>query len=207
MARDEFDLKIIRENLAEIRKTDDVNIISTYRVKSDRIFSTSGLGYALCAIKNGGEFIQLTKERSPMTYPIDPIYWFSKEVGGFYMSDFVEAGTLGGTLINKNNFKDFVIVPDEDNNKFVSINVSFNDGKTYQIDKARKSMFNEEKYTKLGEEIKTYQENYKKELGIKDDTENNNEDTINVAPYVPSESEDTFNNLTDLGFEDELETF
>ena len=182
-------------------------MIGTYRVLSDRIFSTSGLGYALCAVKNGGEFVQLTNERSPMTYPNNPLYWFGHEVGRFYMENFAQTGTFDSTLINKNNFTDFVIAPDEDNKKFVNIQVSFNDGKTYLIEKARKSMFNEEKYINLSEEIKAYQENYKKELGIKDDTESNNEDTINVVPYVASESEDTFNNLTDLGFEDELETF
>jgi len=199
MARDEIDLKIIDENLGEIRNPNDVNIISTYRVKSDRVFSTSGLGYAIGAIKNGGGFVQLTKERSPMTYPNDPLYWFGHEVGRFYMENFVQTGTLGGTLVNKNNFKDFVILPDEDNKKFVSINVSFNDGKTYQIDKARKSMFNEEKYTKLGEEIKAYQA----EFGINQESDNEDANT----PYVPSVSEETFNNLEDLGFEDELETF
>lgn len=198
MARDEIDLKIIDKNLEEIKNPNDVNIISTYRVPSNRVFSTSGLGYALGAVKNGGGFVQLTEERSPLTYPNEPLYWFGHEVGRFYMENFAATGVLGGTLINKNNFSEFVISNDEDN-KHVNVHVTFNDGKSYHLETSKKTFFNEEKYTKLGEEIKAYQEEFK----INQESED--EDTN--SPYVSSVSEDTFNNLEDLGFEDELETF
>lgn len=78
-------LQYIDENLNKImQSSDNVLYLRPYDIGNKK---------ALFAIVKEGQGVykkvQITKEQSKMTFPFEPIYWFYKGPGEFYLKDFI----------------------------------------------------------------------------------------------------------------------
>ena len=110
----------IDENLEKIKNPNDVDIIKT---------ADKDKGRSLYARINHGEAIPLTKPMSSMSYPWEPIYHLSKELGRFYWQDF--SIIADDVAINKTHLVQLAYVDEKalnDKSKRVQIYADFDDG-------------------------------------------------------------------------------
>ncbi len=130
-------LEYIDENLNRIiQNPDSVLYLRPYNVGNKRAL------FAMVKEEQGVyRKVQITKEQSKMTFPWEPIYWFYKEPGYFYLKDFIilNSNNLALNTTNLDGFKSQSLGEDKILN--VGVFATFNDGSSTFVWRERSKKF------------------------------------------------------------------
>ena len=130
----------INENVEKVRDPENVMMIKTIK---------GNVSSYLGAYLKDGELIRLTKSKNFMTYPFEPIHWFSREVAGsFYFDGF--STIMDHVSINKQYLESFVYCDSFDSKKRYDLFVTFTNGIIVRIACTEKKYFE----NKLKSELK-----------------------------------------------------
>ncbi len=149
-------LEFYDEAIEQILNPDDVLYVGVS-------LADEGNKRILRALKNDGSVIQLTKPMGVMTFPFEPLLYFSNAMGRNYMSNFldVEACDSNNIMVNIDHFKNFVIDSGDKKAKFVEIFAQFDNDSKIRLIGLRKKFFEKHgrrKLEKVAGEISRYQQ-------------------------------------------------
>lgn len=152
-------LQYIDENLNKIiQNPDSVLYLKPYNVGNKRAL------FAIVKEEQGVyQKVQITKEQSKMNFPWEPIYWFYKGPGYFYLKDFIvlDSNWLALNTTNLDGFKYKVL---EDNKKQVGVFATFSDGSATFIRRENAKKFEKQNgiktYIDLLKQYKEYEPHY-----------------------------------------------
>ena len=152
-------LQYIDENLNKIiENPDSVMYIRPYDIKNKRAL------FAIVKEEDGVyKKVQISKEQHKMNFPIEPIYWFYKGPGYFYLKNFIVVENW--LALNINNLEGFKYKNLEDSKFFkIGIFATFNDGSATSITRKTQKEFQKkggiEAYIDLLKQYKEYNPQY-----------------------------------------------
>lgn len=152
-------LRINKDSYEAIKDPRNVNFIASFRTPYK--YSLSGYGEIILAGLVNGELVELTKPKSVLTSPYEPMDWFAEQVGDVYMLNFECVND--GCCVSRKNFNGFKFVQSENNKKHTNILGTFKNGTSCSLYEINNGYFKADEIARLEqlqESIFNYQRRY-----------------------------------------------